>query len=130
MLSEADVQQILRITAPKYSNMLLRNNSGAMQDDTGRVVRFGLGNDSARLNKVFKSSDLIGLTQLVIQPHHVGQCVGVFTAVECKALGWKGPHPSNEREQAQLNFINSVIAHGGYAGFATCVEDYNRIIGL
>ena len=86
-----------------------------MPDNTGTPVRFGLGNDSEKLNKVFKSSDLIG-----IGPG------GMFVAVEVKAPGWK--KPSNPREVAQANFIGAVQARGGLAGFATSIDDYMRIV--
>lgn len=113
--SEARVQSALRLTAANLSYSLWRNNSGACTDETGRLVRYGLGNDSARFNKVWKSSDLIG-----IGPG------GRFVAVEVKAPGWKGP--SNERERAQANFLANVQALGGIGIFATSVNDYMKAV--
>ena len=114
--SEAAVQAVLRVEAAKIGYCLWRNNSGSLPDKTGTPVRFGLGNDSVKLNKVFKSSDLIG-----IGPQ------GRFVAVEVKEPGWK--KPSNPREVAQANFIGAVQARGGLAGFATSIDDYMRIVG-
>lgn len=114
--SEAAVQAQLRVEAAKIGYCLWRNNSGSLPDKTGTPVRFGLGNDSEKLNKILKSPDLVG-----IGPR------GMFTAVEVKAPGWK--KPSNDREVAQANFLGLVQARGGLAGFATSVEDYYRIVG-
>ncbi len=79
-------------------------------------VRFGLGNVSARINKVRKSSDLIGWT-----------CKGLFIAVETKKPGWKF-NPNHADHIAQLNFIEYVIRSGGIGCFATCWYDvYYRL---
>ena len=114
--SEASVQAALRVEAAKIGYCLWRNNSGSLPDKTGTPVRFGLGNDSTKLKKIFSSSDLIG-----IGPN------GKFVAVEVKAPGWKKPRDAHE--VAQANFIGAVQARGGLAGFATSLEDYYRIVG-
>jgi len=103
---EAAVVRECRLTADGHNAVLWRNNSGATFDQTGRMIRYGLGNDSAKLSRDYKSSDLVG-----IGPG------GVFMAVECKAPGWKGP--KNDRDRAQANFMNHVRAMGGRATFAT-----------
>lgn len=109
------VQQNLRVVASNMGFSLWRNNSGAMQNERGQHVRFGLGNLSARLSKVWKSSDLIG-----IGPG------GRFVAVECKAPGWTGP--KNDRELAQTRFLQTVESLGGIGLFATSISDYmNRV---
>lgn len=116
---EGDVSASIRIDGAKRGCMLLRNNSGAFEDKGGRWVRFGLGNDSKRVNELMKSSDLIGLTS--------GwwwgwpNVMGVFTAVESKKVGWK--YTGKGCEPAQLNFINLVRRHGGVALFATSWSD-------
>lgn len=109
--SESRVQSQLRLEAPKHGWSLWRNNSGAYQDDTGRVIRYGVANDSKQLNAVFKSSDLLG-----IGPN------GRFVAVEVKKPGWT--KPSNDRERAQANFLGVVNKMGGIGMFATSVEQY------
>lgn len=116
--AEFDIQQRIRIAGAAHGTPLLRNNSGALRDENGRMVRFGLGNDSARLNSAFKSSDLIGIFPVVVLPEHVGRTFGLFFAVEVKKPGWKF-NPKNEREVAQANFGQWVRNHGGMFTFAT-----------
>lgn len=122
MTSEAEVQQQIRLRAQQHGTPLLRNNSGATFDENGRMVRYGLGNDSSRLNEVFKSPDLIGIWPVIITPEHVGRTLGVFFGVECKPTGWKF-RESDKRAVAQKNFGDWVINHGGLFRFATCPED-------
>jgi hypothetical protein len=99
-----------------------RNNSGACVDDTGRLIRYGLGNVSKEVNKVMKSSDLIGITPHVAQPEDVGRLFGIFTAEECKPVGWKLT-PGDTRGAAQLNFINLVVSLGGIGRFISSMEE-------
>lgn len=122
MTSEQNVQARIRIAAGNHGTPLLRNNSGAVTTDDGRHIRFGLGNDSARLNKVFKSSDLIGIWPRVIRPEDVGKTIGQFFAVEVKEPGWKF-RESDERAVAQQNFGTWVQNHGGLFLFATSEKD-------
>lgn len=122
MRDESTVQQLIQLCSPKVDCWLLRNNSGAMVDGTGRVVRFGLGNESKKLNATFKSSDLIGIKTITITPEMVGKKVGVFTACEVKEEGWK--FRGKPRESAQKNFIDWVRARGGFAMFAQSAEDF------
>lgn len=123
--SEAAVQASLRVTAAQHGCSLWRNNNGAMQDDTGRHVRFGLGNDSKKLGDKWKSSDLIGITP--VTSTQAGQTFGVFTAVEVKKPGWVAP--KNERERAQAAFLTTVRSLGGIGMFAQSVVDYEGIFG-
>ena len=126
--SEAGVQADIKLVASRdYRAPLWRNNSGAMQDDQGRHVRFGLGNDSKALNGKWKSADLIGITPVAVTTEHVGRTLGVFTAIEVKEPGWK-LRPSDKRAKAQSNFLNSVATFGGLAGFAQSVDDFRRIV--
>jgi hypothetical protein len=106
-----------------------RNNVGVLMDENGRPVRFGLANDSPAVNKVLKSSDLVGPTPMVIQPWMVGMTIGVFTAIETKETGWRFSQ-KDERAVAQRNFHDIVKRAGGRAGFATCEKDYFDIIGF
>lgn len=125
-VSEAGVQAKLRTEAVCYGGTLWRNNNGAATTDDGRHIRFGLGNDSAKLNAVWKSSDLIGITPM--QSTAAGQVFGVFTAIEVKKPGWK--FTWTEREKAQMAMINQVRALGGIGGFAQSVEDYRSLINV
>ena len=124
--SEAAVQAELQIEAPRRGGSLWRNNNGACVDDGGRQVRYGLANTSAKINEHFKSSDLIGITSRVVTSGDVGAVWGIFTAVEVKEPGWKGPRPSNKREQAQNNFLKTVRAMGGIGMFAQSKGDVFR----
>ena len=110
-----------------YIGPIWRNNSGACYDDTGRMIRYGLGNDSAQINREIKSSDLIGITPVLITPAMYGQILGVFTAYECKPSDWKF-RPSDDRARAQLKFHDIVRNAGGYAGFVNDPRQINGII--
>ena len=115
-LSEGAVQANERLAASDAGGVLWRNNSGAVLDAYGRLIRYGLANDSKRVNETTKSSDLVGITPMVITPDMVGTTLGLFTAVECKAEGWK--FTGTKREKAQLNFINIVNGMGGIGRFS------------
>lgn len=109
-MSEAAVQAEVRLECARRGVLLWRNNTGVLPDETGRPVRFGLNNDNPALNKICKSSDLVG-----IGPG------GKFWALEIKHAGWK--YSGNPREKAQKAFIDLVLARGGVAAFVTCVGD-------
>ena len=127
-MNESSVQQRVRLDAASQQIELWRNNSGCLIDQTGRPVRYGLCNDSAGLNARIKSSDLVGLTPTFVTPQMVGRVLGVFTAIECKKEGWHMT-PSDDRAIAQAAFHDIVRRAGGFAGFATCVEDFRKIVG-
>lgn len=115
--SEADVSLRRRLDAQSKGGVLWRNNVGACVDKSGRPIRFGLANDSEKVNRRIKSADLIGLTQKLITPGDVGRVIGVFTAEETKREGWV--YTGTERERAQLKFLLIVSALGGIARFTT-----------
>ena len=121
-MSESEVQAKLRLAAAKRGAALWRNNSGACRDETGRLIRYGLGNDSAKLNAVWKSSDLIGITPVRITPDMIGRAIGVFTAVEVKREDWVWR--ATPREKAQNQFLKDVARRGGIGLFANCENDY------
>lgn len=120
--SEKRVQALAALAAARSGNRwLLRNNSGAFEDDTGRQVRFGLGNVSKKFNEHMKSSDLVGIESVVITADMVGQTIGRFYAVEAKPEDWK--YTGTDREEAQLKFIAKVNFMGGKAYFTNGVVD-------
>jgi hypothetical protein len=121
--SEAAVQQQVQLRAAARGARLWRNNVGCCEDRTGRMIRYGLANQTANINRVFKSSDLIGITPLVVTPPMLGSTVGVFTAAECKAPGWKY-RDTDERAVAQLAFINFIVSRGGIARFVSNPEEF------
>jgi hypothetical protein len=105
--SEAAVQAGLRLAASKRGDRLWRNNVGALLDERGIPVRYGLANDSKRMNDHIKSSDVIGIE------HGTGR----FLSFECKEAGWR--FTGTEREQAQLRWIGLINSLGGRAAFVT-----------
>lgn len=115
--SEAWVQSVVRLEASQKGVKLFRNNVGALKDERGRLVRYGLGNDTAAMNEVLKSADLVGFRSVVILPHHVGHRFAQFTSREVKAPGWQ--YTGADREAAQLAWANLVNANGGDAAFVT-----------
>lgn len=127
--SEAVVQQQTRLMIGAAGMTPMRNNSGACQDQSGRLIRYGLMNDSKELNERFKSSDLIVPRPMLITQEWVGHVVGVFSAIECKPSGWHLT-PGDKRGQAQLRFHDLVRAAGGFAGFATNVDEARAILRL
>lgn len=114
---EAGVQSIVRAEASRKGSRLWRNNVGALEDKTGRFVRYGLANDSTRVNEQIKSADLIGIKPVLIGPQHIGHTVGQFISREIKAPGWK--FSGDAREAAQQRWAHVVLSFGGDAGFAT-----------
>ncbi len=114
--SESHNSSKCRLVYSQRGDILWRNNVGQATAITGQPVRYGLCNESAKINKVVKSSDLIGITTVEITQAMVGQLVGIFTAVEMKASGWK-LRPNDAHTRAQWTFINRVRCAGGIAGF-------------
>lgn len=129
MKDESTVQQEVQIQAMHHGCQLMRNNSGALLDKDNRPVRFGLGNISKAHNERIKSSDLIGITKVVVTQDMVGKTLGVFTAFECKEASWNENKKLDKREIAQKNFIDWVKANGGLAGFINTIDKIKFIIG-
>jgi len=115
--SEAWVQSVVRLEASQKGVKLFRNNVGALKDERGRLVRYGLGNDSSAMNEVLKSADLVGFRPVVILPQHVGHTLAQFVSREVKAPGWQ--YTGAGREPAQLAWANLVNANGGDASFVS-----------
>lgn len=92
-----------------------RNNVGAYRDETGRLIRYGVGNPGG--------SDLIGWTPVVVTPDMVGRKVAVFTAIEVKA-------PRGKPTDAQVNFLHQVALAGGIAGIARSADEAVAIAQL
>jgi hypothetical protein len=110
---ELAVQNAIRLAAGRGDTRLFRNNTGALKDPNGRLVRYGLCKGS---------SDLIGYRTVTITPDMVGQQLAVFAAIEVKDRG--APTPE------QLHFIAQVKAAGGLAGVARSVADAQAILGV
>ena len=117
--SEQAIQTSIRLEASQKGCRLWRNNVGAARSDEGGYIRYGLANDSKRMNAVIKSSDLIGIRPIKITSAHVGHVFGQFVAREVKKGGWV--FTGNKEELAQLRFIELVITLGGDGAFANTV---------
>lgn len=116
--SEGRQQALVRLEAARLDILSWRNNVGALPDRRGVPVRFGLANESDKMNDVIKSSDLILLRKVRILPHMLGGVIGQFVAREMKEEGWKF-NPKDAHEVAQQTFLNLVNAYGGDAQFCT-----------
>lgn len=124
---ESTNQNQIRLSAAKQGVTLWRNNNGAFEDKNGRWVRYGLANESKKISKHIKSSDLIGVKPVIVTPEMIGKIIGVFTAVEVKSSNWRY-NPNDERTIAQQNYINVVWQNGGLGGFAWDDASLNKIL--
>ena len=100
---------------------LWRNNVGVARDETGRVIRYGLANDSKAENEQIKSGDLIGWAPVLVTPDMVGDVVAVFVSIEVKRPGWRF-RPSDLRAVAQRRWADMIRREGGWAGFMVGVD--------
>jgi len=83
------------------------------QSRGGRLVTYGLCKGS---------SDLIGLSQVLIGPEHLGQTLALFTALEVKT--------SRGRLSAeQEKFLRLVQQLGGRGGVVRSVEEARLLLG-
>lgn len=121
-MRESATTSHIRLAAAKLNCPLWRNNCGGFYDNQGRFVRYGLGSEAK-----LASSDFIGICPTVITSDMVGQTVGVFLAVEMKADNWH-LNTNDKHIMQQKQFIDIVQQYGGLSGFATCVDDFYRII--
>lgn len=100
-MKELNIQRLIMLALSDAGCTVWRNNTGALKDQDGRLVRFGL---------CIGSSDIIGMTP-----------DGRFLAVEVK-------RPKGIVTDAQQNFIDHVIRKGGVAGVARSVEDALQLL--
>jgi hypothetical protein len=106
-MSEQEIQQRIRLELSRGPVRLWRNNTGALQDARGQLVRYGLCPGS---------SDLIGYRTITITPDMVGHQLAQFVAVEVK-------RPGSRATQEQLSFLATVDQAGGVAGVARSVGE-------
>lgn len=126
--SEGNVQSRVRLEAAKKGIYLWRNNVGAgkvthADDGVSRFMRWGLANDSAKLNEVVKSADLIGLRRTLVTQAMVGTYVGIFYSRELKPEGWK--FSGTLRECAQLQWATLINAQGGDAMMVSALGSFD-----
>jgi hypothetical protein len=112
--SEHEIQQRIRLVCGRGPVRLWRNNTGALVDQQGRFVRFGLCKGS---------SDLIGLRSLEITPELVGQRFAQFVALEIKTeVGTVSPE--------QRAFLQAVQELGGLAAVCRSVHQAQAVLTL
>ena len=110
---EHEIQQRIRLACGRGAVRLWRNNTGALVDQQGRFVRFGLCKGS---------SDLIGLRSLEITTELVGLRLAQFVALEIKtAQGVLRPE-----QQAFLRLVQQL---GGVAAVCRSVEEAEQLLG-
>lgn len=129
MKSESRVSQDTQLTLARCGAVPMRNNVGVAFAEDGRAIRYGLMNESAKVNEELKSSDIVTIVPVLIQPHHVGRTFGLFGAFETKREGWNIT-PGDRRAQAQLRFINLIRRHGGVADFITEGRQIETLLGI
>ena len=93
---------------------LWRNNTGALVDQQGRFVRFGLCKGS---------SDLIGLRSLQITPELVGQRLAQFVALEIKT----GSGTVRPEQRAFLRLVHQL---GGVGAVCRSIEQAQAVLDL
>ena len=113
-MSEQALQQQIRLELGRGAVRLWRHNVGALRDERGRLVSYGLCRGS---------SDLIGLRRHVIGPEHLGQSLAVFCALEIKS---KRGQPTAEQQQ----FLAMVQAFGGHAGVVRSLAEARAVLQL
>lgn len=121
--SEAWSQQQIRLKAAHFGAGAWRNNVGATPakcPDCGvqrQPIRYGLSNDSPRLNKQIKSSDVILAIPRLITEDMLGSTIAQFGSIEAKRPGWR--YTGTPEEVAQAAWLALVVRLGGYATFST-----------
>lgn len=116
-MSEAAVTSRFRLEVSNNPDTIFwRNNVGALPDFNGRLVRFGLANESKAMNEQVKSSDWIGIKRRLITQQMVGQTIGQFAARDIKHGDWKF-NATDPHDAAQARYMGIVISYGGDAAF-------------
>jgi hypothetical protein len=112
--SEHEIQQRIRLACGRGTVRLWRNNTGALVDQQGRFVRFGLCKGS---------SDLIGLRSLEVTPEMVGQRLAQFVALEVKT-------ESGTVSTEQRAFLQLVQQLGGLGAVCRSIEEARTVLDL
>ena len=133
MTPEAKATIEVRESASLLKSRVFRNNSCGCEDETGRMIRFGLGNDGTKASYGLKFGDYIGITPLVITADMIGQTVGVFTNLEIKPDGHmqktlSAASKQGTREYYQWKTCEMVKNLGGLARFVTNKKDVEHVL--
>lgn len=107
-MNETTILQRIRLALGRVPGLrLFRQNVGALKDEHGRIVRFGLHPGSA---------DLIGWKSIQITPDMVGKTVALFVSIEVKT-------PTGTVKTDQANWQAQVEEAGGIAIIARSEAD-------
>lgn len=101
---------------------LWRNNVGAFYHKK-TLIRYGLANESKKLNEKLKSADLIGIRPILITEEHVGKIIGQFVSCEIKSPNVRLKN-DNARLQAQKNWMDLINSLGGDAKIINNIEEF------
>jgi len=112
--SEHEIQQRIRLACGRGAVRLWRNNTGALVDQQGRFVRFGLCKGS---------SDLIGLRSLEVTSEMVGQRLAQFVALEVKTV-------SGTVSPEQRAFLQLVQQQGGLGAICRSIAQAQAVLDL
>lgn len=123
-LSECDIINLVRLDASQKGIRLWRNNVGAGYMNDGRFIRWGLANESEKMNNAIKSSDLIGIKPILITEEFIGQIIGQFVSREIKNENWK--YCATKHEKSQKKWIELINNFGGDAAFTTGIGSFNK----
>lgn len=116
--SERQVQDAVRLEAAHKRVYLWRNNVGCLYSSRGEFIRYGLANDSTKVNAIIKSGDLIGIRPVLVTDAHVGRIIGQFVSREIKRHDWKFD-PADKAQVAQVRWKTLIQSQGGDAAIVT-----------
>lgn len=121
-MSEHTIMHRIMLAVSRAGTVIWRNNVGTAWAGQATVARRPMqvmlqpGDAVVRQARPLHaglckgSSDLVGLTPVVVAQRHVGTTLGVFTAIEVKS--------GTKATEEQKNFIRHVLKLGGLAGVA------------
>ena len=104
---EYEIQQRIRLACGRGATRLWRNNTGALIDRQGRLVRFGLCK--------------VGLRRVEITAAMVGQHIGQFIAIEVKT-------PQGAIRPEQESYLRLVQQFGGVAAICRSLEEARTVL--
>jgi len=114
--SESEVLADVLLAGTSATTRLSRNNSGALVDRNGRLVRFGLFSPGG--------SDAVGFVSIVITEAMVGRRIAIYAEAECKAE--KGGRVSEDQARHQA----LVRDFGGIAGVVRSADEARELLGI
>lgn len=112
--AETRLQNEIRLEASASCRhaTLWRNHTGALRDERGRLVHFGLSPGS---------SDLIGIREIEITADMVGQKIGQFVALEIKT-------PAGRVRNDQHAFLDHIQKKGGLGAVVRSANEAVQIL--